>query len=135
MSPAQVVREWWGEPWRRRLVLLTAAIVAISTFMHFANVAEPYWIATRQFTRDLVTSSQVAFDRRQLKTELAIKELARDNMQAQIDRLQYELQKNPEAPDSLTRLIVEQIRRYTEQLRIINLELDDLRRRASGARP
>jgi hypothetical protein len=103
--------------------------------MHFAEVAEPYWIATRQFTRDLVSSTQIAFDRRQLKTEIAIKELARANTQAQIDRLQYELQKNPGAPDSLTRLIVEQIRRYTEQLRIINLELDDLRRRATGRRP
>jgi hypothetical protein len=135
MSPAQIAREWWGEPWRRSFILIAAAIAAITAFMHFAEVAEPYWIATRQFSRNLVSSAQVSFDQRQLKTEIAIKQLARDNMQAQIDRLQYELQKNPNAPDSLTRLIVEQIRRYTEQLRIINFELDDLRRRAAGRRP
>lgn len=114
---------------------MTAAMVAVLTMMHFGEVMEPKWIATRGFVRDLAKTEGRTNTIQFLTLQTATKESSRDNTQAQIDRLEYELKKNPDASDSIKQILSEQIRRYTDQLRILNFELDDLRRRQNGRSP
>jgi hypothetical protein len=139
MSPVQIAKDWWlGTPLQRFTVIcsaISASAAAIIALMHFGEVAEPYWFATRDFTRQIIHASEKSNSEQFTALQIATKESARDNTQAQIDRLDYELRKNPDTSDSVKQIISEQIRRYTEQLRILNLELDDLRRRRSGRRP
>lgn len=139
MSPAQIAKEWWlGTPLQRFTMVcgaISASAAAIIALMHFGEVAEPYWFATRDFTRQIIKVAEKTNTQQFLALQIATKESSRDNTQAQIDRLEYELKKNPDSSDSIKQIITEQIRRYTEQLRLINFELDDLRRRQSGRAP
>lgn len=139
MSPVKIARDWWlGTPLQRFTMIcgaVSASAAAIVAIMHFGQVAEPYWVATRSFTRELVQSSEKTNTQQFIALQIATKESSRDNTQAQIDRLEYELKKNPDSADSIRQILTEQIRRYSDQLRILNLELDDLRRRQSGRRP
>ena len=143
MSPMQVARNWWGDGIKRTAVLVTAILTAIITTMHFAGVAEPYWIVHRQFARDLISatenSAKVRDDeqsRRLLSIEIAMKEGERRASQRSIDRANAELLRLPTgSPDSIRDFFAEQVRRYTDQVRIIDLQLDELRRQQSGRRP
>ena len=143
MSPIQVAKDWWGDNIKRTAVLVTAVLTAIFTTMHFAGVAEPYWIVHRQFARDLVSatenSAKVRDDeqsRRLLSIEIAMKEGERRASQRSIDRGHAELLKLPTtSPDSIRDFFNDQVRRYSDQLRIIDLQLDELRRQQSGRRP
>lgn len=139
MSPAKVVSDWWFGTMAQRITLvggaMTAALTAILTVMHFMEVQEPRWIATRGFVRDLVQQTQMQaqtrsdnLSNRVIGTEIAIKLAERGRVQGQIDRNALELEKSPQAPDGLKRLITEQIRQYQEQIKMIELELDELRR-------
>lgn len=114
---------------------VSASAAAIIAIMHFGQVAEPYWVATRSFTRELVQTAEKTNTQQFLALQIATKESSRDNTQAQIDRLEYELKKNPDSADSIRQILTEQIRRYSDQLSILNLKLDDLRRRQVGRRP
>lgn len=139
MSPVQVAKEWWlGTPLQRFTMVcgaISASAAAIIAMMHFGEVAEPYWFTTRGYTRDMIKVAEKTNTQQFIALQIATKESSRDNTQAQIDRLEYELKKNPDSPDSIKQIITEQIRRYTDQLRFLNLELDDLRRRQAGRAP
>ena len=143
MSPAQVMKEWWGEPWRRRFVLLTATLAAFITFMHFAEVAEPYWIAHRQFIRDQIAEQRKQLDVAQQDTAAQLLELkinsredARASAQGQIDRIEAELAKLAGGEnDTLRQILAEQLSRYRRRVEIIDFELDRMRRERGGRRP
>lgn len=135
MSPAKIMQNWWEDRAKRRLGLITAAFVALITIANFGEVAKPYWFVMQYQLEASFQKAEVVNAIRFLELQIATKESARDNIQAQLDRLQYEISKNADAPDSLKRIINEQIRRYTEQLRLLNNELDDLYRARSKRRP
>jgi hypothetical protein len=135
MSPQKVFSEWWGDTVKRRLSLATASLVALITLMHFGEVAKPYWFVMQYQFDAAFKQAEDTNTQQFLALQIATKEASRDSTQAQVDRLEYELQKNPDSPSSVRQILTEQIRRYTDQLRILNLELDDLRRRQTGRRP
>ena len=132
MSPVQIAKSWWsGNAFQRATAMavsVSAILGAILTTMHFGEFAEPYWIATRSFTREVVAQAKRSTDNQLLALQIATKQLAIDATQAQIDRLDFELKKNADAADSLKQILNEQIARYKEQRRIFMLELDELRR-------
>ena len=139
MSPAQVIRDWPLYSPIKRLTLIatlisavTAAIIAV---MNLTSTLEPKWIATRGFVREQIQTAEQNTGTRLLSLEIAQKESARDAAQAKLDGLEFELRKNPDAPESLKQILNDQIRRYSEQVRVLNLELDDLRRLRAGRRP
>ena len=143
MSPAQVVKEWWGEPWKRRFALLTATLIAFTTFLHFAEVAEPYWIAHKQFVRDQVAELKLEFGAAQqgmsaqlIELKISNREDARASAKAQIDRIEAELAKLAAGTnDTLRQILSEQLARYKRRVEIIDFELDRMRRERSGRRP
>ena len=145
MSPAQIVKEWWAGTYARKVtviaVAISSAITAILAVMHLGQVAEPYWFATRDFTRELVRLAEERARQRDTSTsvriisvEIAVKEGERRNIQAQIDRINVELTKVPAIPDNLRDILTEQFRRYSDQIRSLNFEIDNLRRQQT-ARP
>lgn len=142
MSPVKLMKEWWGDTVIRSAALITAIVTAVITMAHFGEVAKPYWFVMQyQFEAAMNQAKNETKNYQQgmadefLDVKISIKEKDRNDTQAQIDRVEFELRKNPDAADSIKQLLNEQIRRYTDQLRIINLELDDLRRRQAGRRP
>lgn len=138
MSPTEMARDWWlGPPLKRYTLVATAISVtagALIGLMNTAGILEPYWVSTREFTRSVVAASEKTTSGRLLALEIATKESSRDNTQSQIDRLELELKKNDTAPDSIKQILNEQIARYKTQIRIIEIELDDLRRQQSKRR-
>lgn len=138
MSPTEVANEWRLASPLKRYTLMVSAISltagAIIGVMNAAGILEPYWVSTREFTRAVVAASEKSTSGRLLALEIATKESSRDNTQSQIDRLELELKKNDSAPDSIKQILNEQIARYKIQIRVIELELDDLRRQQSMRR-
>lgn len=117
------------------MTAISVTVGMILGLLNLGNVAEPYWIATRQFTRELVRAAEVSTSSRLMALEIASKESQRDAAQSKLDSLDLELRKNSDASDGVKALLNNQVRRYTEQLRILNLELDDLYRQRSGRKP
>jgi hypothetical protein len=145
MSPAQIVKEWWAGTYARKVTVIAVAIsstiAALLAVMHLGQVAEPYWFATRDFTRELVKMAEDRARQRDTTTgiriisvEIAVKEGERRNIQAQIDRINVELTKIPAIPDNLRDILSEQFRRYSDQIRSLNYEIDDLRRQQAERR-
>lgn len=136
MSPAQVVKDWWEDTARRRIGLLTAAMVLVLTAMHFGEVMEPYWISTRGYTRVIIQAAEKSMSSRLLSLEIASKEADRNATQSQIDRVEAELAKLPAGTNETLRgVLADQLVRYRRQLELLDFELNDLRRSRAGQRP
>ena len=139
MSPIQVTRDWWHGTRMQRLTVIAAAIGAIATaaiaLLNLGQIGEPYWIATRGYTRALIERAQSSASGQILSVQIAIKESQRDTTQQEIDRLTAELAKDDNKSPSLIQLLNEQLSKYKQQLRDIEIELDDLRRLRNGRRP
>lgn len=128
MGPPDRTKDRWG---RLRVYTLAATAVSVTAgaiigVMNAAGILEPYWVSTRGFTRTVVAQSESKTGHRLLAIEIATKELARDNTQSQIDRLEIELKKNDNAADSIKQILNEQLSRYRSQLRAIERDIEAL---------
>lgn len=136
MSPVEIAKDWWS-----RLVKYTRVVTAISVtaaavigVMNAGGVLEPMWIATRGYTRSVVAKSENRTSIKLLEIEMATRELARDNTQNQIDRLEVELKKNDTASDAVKQILNEQIVKYRSQLKSIDYQIEALKHKQSALR-
>ena len=143
MSLSEAIKTWWTTNPAQRItvtaVSVSSVIAAIFAVLHFWQLAEPYWFATRMFTRELVTEASDASKERDsssavriISVEIAVKESERGSVQSQIDRINVELAKVPQESISLRGVLNDQLRQYSDHIKNIEREIEDLQRQRFG---
>lgn len=141
---------WFASlPFYKRLTVIATAITAVlGALMAISNamgLAEPYWVATRGFVAEKIEAAvQVGIGEtrkqlgeakhRQIGIEIRIETGEKRRLQGRIADLELELRRNPEAPESLRRLIEEQIRQHRDDLANSEANIRELRWQQSGWR-
>lgn len=121
---------------------LTAFLTAALTIANAVSFAEPYWFATRGFTRQLMAlaadDNKKSYDlilERQLRTELSVKESQRLQIQGKIDDLNLLLKKDGNASVDYIDAIQRQIRDSKLQLELLNEQISRMSRENAANRP
>lgn len=134
------LQDWFGGPYTPdRVTKMTAAIAGIFAVLtitaNMLGAGEPYWIATRGYMREHV---QKSIERQEIsladaRTEwrgvaIRIEEGEARRIRAKIGELELELKKNPSMPESIRRVIDEQIAEQKIELQNKTLIINELRR-------
>lgn len=137
---------WWDQlAVSRRLTVfattITAVFAAVIAVANALNAGEPYWLASRDFVRsqvavavDQVDRTQQQLKTRQVQTELQILQGRIEQTRAKIADRELLVQKPEGAPPEYKRLITQQVDEFKDQLKILDSQLDDLRRELAGRR-
>ena len=122
---------------------LTAILALVGVVANQLSLAEGYWVAHREFVRELVAQSErrgaderAAMSKRAVRTEIQVLRGQRSQIVGEIKRREL-LLKDPaaQAVGAYRDLVQEQIDQYREQLKELNNEIAELQRELSGRRP
>lgn len=138
---------WWDQlAFSRRLTIyattVTAVLAAIIAVANALSAGEPHWVATREFVRTQVSTateqverSQQQLKRRQVQTEVQILTGRIEQTRAKIADRELLIQKPEGAPPEYKRLITQQVEEFKDQLKLLEAQLDDLRRELASRTP
>lgn len=125
--------DWVGPPYTpKRVGLVLACCASLFTIVTYVANAmswgEPHWIATRSFVRDTFNETQkliLAAESNQINIEIRIEESEHRRIRTKIRDIEVELEKNSEAPDSIKRILKDQLAEQRDEL---ETKLETLRR-------
>jgi len=138
---------WWDQiAVSKRITIyattITAVLAAIIAVANALSTGEPHWVATRQFVRSQVALATDQIDRtqqqlrtRQVQTEVQIVQGRIEQTRAKISDRELLVEKPEGAPPEYKRLITQQVDEFRDQIKILEGQLDDLRRELVGRRP
>jgi len=138
---------WWDQlAAAKRLTVyataITAVLAAVIAMANALNAGEPHWVATRQFVRSQVELAAGGIDRTQqhlktrlVQTEVQIVQGRIEQTRAKISDRELLVEKPEGAPPEYKRLITQQVDEFRDQIKILEGQLDDLRRELSARRP
>lgn len=138
---------WWDQlAFSKRLTLyattITAVLAAIIAVANALSAGEPYWLASRDFVRAQVSTATSQIERsqqqmktRQVQTEVQIIQGRIEQTRAKISDRELLIEKPEGAPPEYKRLITQQVDDFKDQVKLLESQLDDLRRELVGRRP
>ncbi len=142
MSPAQMLRDLGPRKVAMVATTVTAVLTAIIATMHFGEIAEPYWVATRgqvryelQKINDKADAQTHALISQLTDTQLDIKKNERARINDKIREQQLLLQQNPTMPDPVKAAMNGQIMVWQDDIRNLDFSIEQLMRARSGQRP
>jgi len=115
----------------KRFGVLATAVAMVGGALGIANqadIAEPHWIATRSFVRDMVAQANSKIESRQLQTQIYLARSERSRLENELANKQVLLTQNPTMPQEVRRAIEDQIRTLNRDLEAAKSALEDLRR-------
>jgi len=138
---------WWNQiAVSKRITIyattITAVLAAMVAVVNALNAGEPHWVATRHFVRaqvELTTSqierTQQLLRTRQVQTEVQIVQGRIEQTRAKISDRELLIEKPEGAPPEYRRLIIQQVEEFKDQIKLLENQLDDLRRELVARRP
>ena len=138
---------WWDRlAFSKRLTLyattITAVLAAVLAVANALSAGEPYWLASRDFVRVQVSTATSQIERsqqqmktRQVQTEVQIIQGRIEQTRAKISDRELLIEKPEGAPPEYKRLITQQVDDFKDQVKLLESQLDDLRRELVGRRP
>lgn len=117
-------------------LMISAVIGAGIAVLHSAEVLEPWWLATRGYTRALIKQSDdhvsgLAKDqtRHIVDVQLRVAEGERRTIQSRLEQTDVALKTlPPDVNPNIRDIIKQQYETAQTQLKMIDIEIDDLRR-------
>ena len=138
---------WWDQlAFSKRLTLyattITAVLAAVIAVANALSAGEPYWLASRDFVRTQVAVAAGQIDHtqqqlktRQVRTEVQILQGRIEQTRAKISDRELLIEKPEGAPPEYKRLVTQQVEEFKDQIKLLESQLDDLRRELAGRRP
>jgi len=114
---------------RRRIGVIAAMLTIIATvitLMNQADIAEPHWVATRQFVRDQVVQASTPLLKKQVETQLFLAKSERSRIENEIANKMVLLSQNPTMPQPVKDAINEQVRSLNSDLETTKATISDL---------
>jgi hypothetical protein len=100
-----------------------------------AELAEPHWVATRSYVRELLAQANGKLESRQIQTQIYLANSERSRIENELANKKVLLEQNQTMPQGVRDAINEQIRQLLRDLENTKQSLDDLRRDQNGRRP
>ena len=124
--------------WTQKLGVVATGIAVIGGSFGVANqaeLAEPHWVATRSYVRELMAQANGKLEARQIQTQIYLANSERSRLENELANKKVLLDQNTTMPQGIRDSINEQIRQLLRDLENTKQSLDDLRRDQTGRRP